>query len=246
MSVLSKMGNLQEKPPFTQGVLYGPPGAGKTVLAAGAPAPLLLDVENGSRSLLNHEWTKSVIRIPIAKFEEIEELVWEKREDKPELAPFKTWIIDTHTELQSSLLSQIVKEKNQKDSSRNAYAAQQLDYKENTEMLRRLVVALRDLPINVIYIAHAAEAKDESDGKIYTRPAYTPKLAETMKGLVDFQGYLTAETNKEGETVRYLQMHPANNIQAKCRIGGIPTIIENPTMDMLIPSVPELTTEEAA
>lgn len=234
MSVLSKAAPISLQPPPLRACLFGPPGAGKTVLAAGAPKPLLMDVEGGARSLMNHESLRDTTVLPISAYKEIEEVIWEFREDEALKEKYETLIIDTGTELQAMLLSQILKEKNLKDSSRNAYAAQQLDYKENTEMLRRLIVALRDLQMHVIIIAHSIEDKDESDGRIYTRPAFTPKLAGTVKGLMDVQGYLTAGANKQGDVERFLQVHPANNVQAKCRVGGLPVVIKNPSMDMLI------------
>lgn len=234
MSILGKIATVSEKPPPLRACLFGPPGAGKTTFAARAPKPLLLDVEGGARSLMNFPELRDTSVLPVSSYRDVEDTIWEFRESDELREEYKTLILDTGTELQAMLLSDILKEKNRKDSSRNAYAAQMLDYKENSEMLRRMVVALRDLQMNIIIIAHSSESKDDSDGRIYTRPGFTPKLAETIKGLMDVQGYLTADVSKEGERTHYLQVHPANNVQAKCRIGGLPVVIENPTMDMLI------------
>lgn len=244
MSVLDKIASISDKAPPLKACLYGPPGSGKTVLSAQAPNPLVLDVESGARSLLNHEWSKDTKVVPISAFKEIEDLIWAKRNGDPKLEPYETWVIDTLTELQAVLLSDLVRAKHERDTSRNAYAAQQLDYKENTEMLRRMVVALRDLPINIILIAHAVADKDESTGRISVRPALTPKLAQTVKGLMDVQGFLLADTDAEGNFAQTLQVHPANNIEVKCRVGGLPPIIENPRFDMLIKANAESAKEE--
>lgn len=234
MSTLDRAAPLSAQTPPLRACLFGPPGGGKTTLAATAPKPLLLDVEGGARSLLNIPELRDTVVLPISSYGEVEDVIWEFRESDSLKEEYETLILDTGTELQAMLLSEILKNKHQKDSSRNAYAAQQLDYKENTEMLRRMIVAFRDLHMHIIIVAHSIEEKDESDGRIYTRPAFTPKLAGTVKGLMDVQGYLTADVNKEGERKHFLQVHPANNVQAKCRVGGLPVVIENPTMDMLI------------
>lgn len=242
MSILDKAKPLSDSTPPLRTCLFGPPGGGKTTLAATAPKPLLLDVEGGARSLLNMPGLRDTTVLPIASYQEVEDVIWEFRESAALKEEYETLILDTGTELQAMLLSEILKDKNRKDSSRNAYAAQMLDYKENTEMLRRMVVAFRDLHMHIILIGHSIDDKDESDGRIYTRPAFTPKLAGTIKGLMDVQGYLTADVTKEGERTHYLQVHPANNVQAKCRVGGLPVVLENPSMDMLIKA--NLNTEE--
>lgn len=231
---LSNLKPISEESPPLKVCLYAPSGAGKTVLAAGAPKPLLLDVEKGSRSLLNHRDVEDTRVFPVGNFSQVEDVVWEFRE-KPELADqYETIIVDTMTELQAMNLSAILAEKHRKDSSRNAYTAQMIDYKENTEILRRLVVALCDLPVNVVLVCHATEVKDESDGRIYIRPAMTPKLAQTVKGLMDIQAYLETEVDNNGKATRTLRTQPGARIDAKSRIGHLPAIIENPTFEMLM------------
>jgi len=235
MSTLSKATKLSEKRPPLRTCLFGPPGGGKTKLACTAPKPLLLDVEGGAITLDNHpELLAAVDVLQVPNFDTVMDVIFEFREETADSKKYETVVVDTGTELQAILLSDILRKKHSKDENRNPYAAQQLDYKENTEMLRRMIVAFRDLSVNFIIVAHDITDKDGDDGKIYTRPAFTPKLAGTVKGLMDVQAYLTADTDQEGEVVRRLQVHPANNIQAKCRVGGLPVIIEDPHFDMLI------------
>lgn len=226
---------VRERAPNTKTVIFGPPGCGKTVFACRAPKPLLLDVENGALSLLNHEDLRDTPRLDVNGAKGLEEFVMDARQNAEDYADFNTFIVDTVSELQDQALSDILRRKNAIDSQRNAYAAQQLDYKENTEHLRRIFIGLVELGKDVIFLAHVAEIKDEGSGRILTRPQLSPKLAGTMRGLVDIQGYLYADMDKKtGDITRTLQLAEGGTVQAKTRIGGLPPIIEDPTYDMIL------------
>lgn len=234
MKILSNIQTVKDTVPLLRMSLYGPSGAGKTVLAATAPRPLFLDTEDGSESLRNHDWSKESLRHRVKNSDDIIEFVQEARANTEMLTDMcETIVVDTLTELSAKDLSKTLLEKNQKDSSRNPYAAQQIDYKENTERLRRIIIALFDLPVHVILISHDRDIKDDGDGRIYIRPALSPKLGETVKGLVSVQGYLKAQTERDGEVRRFLQLQPANQVDAKCRVGGLPAIIEDPNLEMI-------------
>ncbi len=96
------------------------------------------------------------------------------------------------------------------------------------------MMAYRDLERNLIIVCHEKEEKDESDGILKIRPAVTPKLGDTLMGLMDIVGHLTLEIDKEGNQTRYLQVSPSRRVSAKTRIGGLASVITNPTMDMFI------------
>lgn len=239
--LLSKIAPVRERPPNTKSVIFGPPGSGKTVFACKAPSPLLLDVENGALSLLNHPELRDTPRLDVKGAEGLEDFVLDARSNPADYEDFQTLIVDTISELQDQGLTDILRSKTdtRQGAGQSIYAAQQFDYKENTEHLRRIFLSLCELGKDVIFLAHVAEIKDDSTGKLYTRPQLSPKLAGTVRGLVDIQGYLTAEYvrakgDEPAHIRRLLQLVESGTIQAKTRVGGLPPIIEDPTYDMIL------------
>lgn len=110
------------------------------------------------------------------------------------------------------------------------------DYGSNTNQMRKLVRAFRDLPMNVIFTALAKEVKDDVTGELYTRPSLTDKLAEDTLGYMDIVGYYYTRQNKEDETKldRILQVQPFKNRTAKDRSGRLGNGILNPTFTRIM------------
>ncbi len=108
------------------------------------------------------------------------------------------------------------------------------DYGSNTNQMRKLVRAFRDLPMNVIFTALEREAKDDVTGEMFLRPALTEKLAEDVLGYVDIVGYYyTKMSLLDGQTEpvidRILQVQPFKNRMAKDRSGMLGNGVKNPT-----------------
>lgn len=227
-----------EDSPRLKMLLFGDPGVGKTVLAAQAPGAILIDAEHGSLSLNNHKETRDVPRAEVTSWEQVEEIFWDIFDGDPWYDDKETIVIDSYTELQKRNLDDILRKEAAADPSRSAYRATLPQYGENGQVMRRLAVNFRDLKKNLIITAHAIEDKDESSGALVMRPAVSPKLSETLIGMMDIVGYMTIEDreneNGEIETVRFLQVHPSRNVRAKCRVGGLPRILENPTFQTLL------------
>lgn len=86
--------------------IYGPPGVGKTILAATAPSPMFVDVENGYVSVHNHpELLAASKRMRFMGVKAVERLA--ERLDRPEFATWDTVVIDTATALQDRALKEI-------------------------------------------------------------------------------------------------------------------------------------------
>lgn len=113
------------------------------------------------------------------------------------------------------------------------------DYGSNTNQMRKLVRAFRDLPMNVIFTALERESKDDTTGEMFTRPALTDKLAEDVQGYVDIVGYyytrtVQLEDQKEPTIERILQVQPFKNRQAKDRSGMLGNGVKNPTFTRIM------------
>ena len=235
-ALLGRIGDVFDQDPFIKIMIYGDPGVGKTTLSASAPDWLMVNIEKGAKVLKNH---KNLVgpncqALQFKSVFQLEQLLKYLEQDHPAFAQYKTIIIDSYSELQKRDLDEIVRVEAAKDASRNKYLPIGPDYNINTEHLRQIGTALKNLNRHVIVTAHVKEEKDDSSGRLLVRPNLTPKLAGTMAGLFDVVGYLQRTTDASGNEVRTLQVHPTNKVTAKTRIGGLPPVIENPTFDILL------------
>lgn len=110
------------------------------------------------------------------------------------------------------------------------------DYGSNTNQMRKIIRAFRDLPMNIIFTALAKEVKDDITGEVYIRPALTDKLTEDTLGYMDIVGYYYTRQNKDDETKldRILQVQPFKNRTAKDRSGRLGNGLINPTFKRIM------------
>lgn len=235
MSIVDKIVDFEGNEGPLKILVYGDPGVGKTTFAAGAPAPLFIDIERGMRSLKNHpELAKNVKRIPIDTLKELEDLFWEIREGNEVFNDRQTIVFDTYSALQKKNLDEILLEGFNKDHNKNPYLATQGDYKRSTQHLRRLIVQFCELErFHIVVLTHAVEAKDDTTGMLLIRPSITPALTGTFEELMDVYCYMQSNVLPDG-IVRSIQISPGQRVKAKNRIGGLPPVIQNPTFDMLL------------
>jgi phage nucleotide-binding protein len=194
-------------------LIYGEPGVGKTTFAATAPSPLLIDVERGSRSVLNVNNPVDVL-----DFQSINQV--EAAFDK-----YETIVLDTLTEMQARLIDQQLRALGK---GAPVYKADWGVYGENTQRIRMLVSMFRDIDKNLIATAHAKLDKDDQTGIEFVRPALTPGLAKTVNGMFDIVGFL--KINSKGE--RVLRVQPNKRVLAKTRLD-LPEEIINPNWNSL-------------
>lgn len=228
-SLLDQILTPEELSPYVKCLIYGDPGSGKTVFAASAPKPLIIDTENSSRSILDFpDLARHVKILKVQSFNDLNTLFWHLMNgDIPDV---ETVVIDTISELQRRNLDEIMMRAHAKDNSRSPFLPFQGDYKLSTESMRKMVTMFRDLPYNLVVTAHRIEDKDDT-GRVFVRPEVTPKLAQTMKGVFDLQAFMTYETNEDGEFVNFLQTRQTRNVEAKSRLKYLPTTIEMPRFE---------------
>lgn len=234
-AILDRVAPKTEESNYKKLVIYGDPGAGKTVLAASAPRPLFYSTDTGFESLFNHKQLLAQSeRIPYGNFKFTQALA-EKAKDG--VLPYETLVIDTFSGVADNCLKELSMAKFKKDPSREAgaFVAVGKDYQENTEQMKFIIAALTLAPMHVIYICHSDEKKDEATGRMITRPMLTPKLASKLFADASLVGFMTSELDAEGNTTRRLQVAGGNGkIWVKSRIHGLPNVVDNPIFDHFV------------
>lgn len=161
-------------------IIYGSPGVGKTTLALSAPDPILLDFDNGvSRVRAEHRKDTSVCK---SYKEVLADL------HSPEMAEYKTVIIDTGGSLVSFLKDWAMNEKGAKTksgefNSLKGFGFVKAEWASFTEYIKTVMHK------NVIYIFHANEEKDK-DGNPIQRLVCEGSVRNSVWTPCDFGGFL--------------------------------------------------------
>jgi hypothetical protein len=194
--------------PQFNAILYGDPGAGKTTLLASAQdcpemADVLLgNVEGGTLSIAHRG---DIVAIDLKKTSDAFDVFWKLVRREKEFKRFRTFGLDSSTELQTVNLEEIVADAIQrgKTASRSGKVRTiddiwQEDYGKSTVQLKRLFRGLRDMRRHVIITALAKQVYPKvSEGTdmskvdpIAVTPSLTAKLMTSVMGYMDFVWYV--------------------------------------------------------
>jgi hypothetical protein len=248
---LSSIGGLRiRKPsdrlPYLNLMVYGDSGAGKTLLAGGSAfveelSPVLfIDVEGGTHTLSHFADTADIDIIPdpdserTLRWDDIQKIYNELYTGRH---PYKTVVIDSLTEMQKLAMNTVLGSGTKMQIDAIGNLPEFKDWHINTEQMRRMVRAFRDLPVNTIFTALADDVADPRTAKsdnprFLKRPSFTKKLAQEIPAFFDLVFYLYSKARGQ-QNLRYIQTDKDNNVVAKCRVYGVPLIIENPDMEKL-------------
>lgn len=236
----------QDKLPWLNMMVYGDSGAGKTLLAGTAAfvkelAPILfIDVEGGSVTLSHFADNADIDIVPdpeeerTLRWDDIQKIYNDLYTGRH---PYKTVVIDSLTEMQKLAMNTVLNGPGKMTIDAEGNLPEFKDWHINTEQMRRLVRAFRDLPMNTIFTALANDLVDPRTAKsenprIIKAPAFTNKLAKEMPGFFDLVFYLYSK-QRGTQNVRYIQTDKDNTVVAKCRVHGIPVVINEPDMELL-------------
>lgn len=189
-------------------LIYGKSGAGKTKLAATAPAPIILSAESGVLSLREFQ-------IPMIQIKTVGDLteVHQWALNSTEAKQFSTIFIDSISEIGEVVLANA---KAQVKDPRQAYG-------ELIEKMMATIKAFRDLPgKNVVMAAKQEPAKDEMTGIIQYGPSMPgAKLGPQLPYLFDEVFRLGVGKTTQGEEYRFLQTGADLQYDAKDRSGAL-------------------------
>lgn len=213
-------------------LIYGHSGVGKTRLAASAAAVeelspvLFIDIEGGTMSI--RDVYPDVDRVRVKSMMDMQNTYQAIRDGKLE---YKTIVLDSLTEIQKFSMLQIMKELLQEEPERDPEVPGLREWGKNAEQTRRLIRAFRDLPVNTIFTALAAEERDKYN-KSHLKPSLNGKLSSEAQGFLDIVVYMYIK-EVDGEQVRLLLTSSTESVQAKDRSDRLPPVVENPTMETI-------------
>lgn len=181
--------------------LVGEGGLGKTTLASMFPSPVFIRTEDGIQSITDRSDVKVMPQAYTTKsvFEQIEALGTQDH-------PFKTLVVDSVTQLNTMIESEIVKDDEKAKSINTAcggYGAGQSAVAEVHRKIRALLERLmKEKKMNIVMIAHAdIETLEPPDSDPYTR--YTirmhKKSMQHWSDNMDLVGFIKQKTFLKGD-----------------------------------------------
>jgi hypothetical protein len=175
-------------------VFYGKPGTGKTTIAASFPKPMLfIDIsEKGTDSIRKEKGVK-VIRVK--SWDDLETLYWYLKEHEDE---FESCAVDTVSGAQELAIKHVLEMRKKKVTQGKIGGWGTMvkkDWGEVASLLKPWIVNMRDLPLNMAFIAHdrvfSLDDEDESNDTTITPtigPRLMPSVASTLNACVGVIG----------------------------------------------------------
>ncbi len=233
-------------------LIYGDSGCGKTRLAGTLnEKALIIATENGTVSAAR-AGSKAKVMDCVHDFRKVMQ-AWEWLRDNVEdpRFPFKWLVIDSGTEMQNSILQHIVRERVEAGiaKSLNPNKVELQEYGEMHNMWRDYVRRFNDLPLNVLWTAHAMVAEDD-EGTEFTLPSFQGKgyqIANWTAAQMHCYGHMKVSdriSKQSGKkiSVREIQWKGTQQVRARDRFDVLPASTVNKTL----PQIQKLIEADAA
>lgn len=128
---------------------------------------------------------------------------------------------------QDNVLVAHVKEAAGKGQTKDGDTPEWDEFNANTQRMRRIMYRLlktaKTSNVHVVAIAHMRDDKPKGSGIEIRRPAFMPKLSETIGENVHIVGMMSADYVMNSDSATYerkIQVNPTKRVDAKTRIKG--------------------------
>jgi AAA domain len=232
-------------------LVYGPPGVGKTTLAASASlvpemSPVLfVSLEGGTLAISeNLEGFINPDNITVTEFNGLKDLDKLLEWLETTAHGYKTVVFDSVSDMQEHLIDAWQKMMMPKGEEglpdlNSADKAIMRVFGKTTDSMRERLRKLRDLPTHVVFVCAEADTSGSTTQKAFMRyPALMPKIRQSVIGYMDVVARLYIKPGESGdvESTRLLLCTPTNETTAKDRSPGgkLGKIIQDPTMGKIM------------
>jgi phage nucleotide-binding protein len=216
---------------FHRMLVYGEPGAGKTVFAGTSPKALI--ITNDGAETMSAAAMGSTADVWVAPtYEDIDEAFEYLRHEGHKTYDW-VWI-DNMTLLQDQAMDQIMEELVRAKPNRNRWVPDQHEYLVNQNRLSTMVRSFKKLPMNVGFTAHVMKTED-MDGRVLYLPMIQGgqgALSQKICGYMNIVGYI-AVVKKDGKNQRTMFMEKQGKYHAKGRFPGMESRLVDPTVPLL-------------
>lgn len=178
---------------YIKALIFGDPGAGKTLISSTFPNPLYASAEGGLMSIADRN-------IPYVDIRSTDDLLAIKNsvDQDPEMReeilgfPVDTIVVDTIDEIQKIMIAERLK------ATRHS-AMELQDWGWLSEQMRAMIRGFRNIPIHVVFTCHLKEVNDGETGRVSYKPELQGSISDGIAGYVDLS--LLIQSSLENELV---------------------------------------------
>lgn len=225
-------------------LIYGVSGAGKTRLAATAPSPLIIDVDEKGTGSTRRDINPYVY--PVSQWTDLIEVFWYLQEGDH---GYESVAIDGITAMQTLCMNFVLGDEASRDASRDPDMPSRQAWGKVGQLMKTQITNFRNLPMNVIFTAltRTKTVGDEEDdmGDVITGPAASPSVSGHLEAAVDTIGYLFTrevvvkkkDQSKEKVSRRRLLTGPSPKFVTKDRNGLFGEYVDSPDISKMLATI---------
>jgi phage nucleotide-binding protein len=222
-------------------LIYGEPGTRKTRLAASAPKPLIIDVNDQGFDSVRKDFDPRYFLLD--RWDDLNDIYWYLQAGNHD---FETVVIDHVTNLQNICMNFVLGDEASRDASRDPDMPSRQAWGKVGQLMKTQIINFRNLPMNVVFLAHVRSNEIEAeDDETYIKltPEVSPQIQKVLTGAVGTIGLMTkkevwvknkAKGTKRREVRTRLMFGDSERYVSKDRNGVFGEYIDAPDLTNML------------